>query len=95
MKKIICTVIALAMLLSAAAFAESASFKVGICNYVDDASLNQIVDNIQAQLAAIGEEQGVTFELYEVAAKKTHKVIVDGSGKVTIQIENEGEGNGG
>ncbi len=63
MKKIICTVIALAMLLSAAAFAESASFKVGICNYVDDASLNQIVDNIQAQLAAIGEEQGVTFEV--------------------------------
>lgn len=40
-------------------------------------------------------EQGVTFELYEVAAKKTHKVIVDGSGKVTIQIENEGEDNGG
>ena len=63
MKKIICTVIALAMLLSAAAFAESASFKVGICNYVDDASLNQIVDNIQAQLAAIGEEQGVTFDV--------------------------------
>ena len=23
-------------------------FKVGICNYVDDASLNQIVDNIQS-----------------------------------------------
>ena len=22
-------------------------FKIGICNYVDDASLNQIVDNIQ------------------------------------------------
>ena len=39
--------------------------------------------------------QAVTFDLYEVAAKKTHKVIVDGSGKVTIQIENEGEGNGG
>ena len=37
----------------------------------------------------------MTFELYEVAAKKTHKVIVDGSGKVTIQIENEGEDNGG
>ena len=25
-------------------------FKVGICNYVDDASLNQIVDNIQNRL---------------------------------------------
>ena len=31
------------------------SYKVGICNYVDDASLNQIVDNIKTQLAAIGQ----------------------------------------
>lgn len=38
-------------------------YKVGICNYVDDASLNQIVDNIQTQLAALGEEEGVTFEI--------------------------------
>ena len=37
-------------------------FKVGICNYVDDASLNQIVENIQNRLEEIGEEQGVTFE---------------------------------
>ena len=64
MKKIICTVIALAMLLSiTAAFAEGETYKVGICNYVDHASLNQIVDNLEAQLAAIGEEQGVTFEI--------------------------------
>lgn len=38
-------------------------FKVGICNYVDDASLNQIVDNIQTRLAELGEEKGVTFEV--------------------------------
>lgn len=38
-------------------------FKVGICNYVDDASLNQIVDNIQTRLAEIGEEKGVTFDV--------------------------------
>ena len=63
MKKIICAIIALAMLLSAAAFAEGATYKVGICNYVDDASLNQIVDNITARLEAIGQEQGVTFEI--------------------------------
>ena len=25
-------------------------FKIGICNYVDDASLNQIVDNIHNRL---------------------------------------------
>ena len=38
-------------------------YKVGICNYVDDASLNQIVENIQARLAEAGAEQGVTFEV--------------------------------
>ncbi len=63
MKKIICTIVALCMLLSMAAMAEGTAFKVGICNYVDDASLNQIVDNIQAQLEAIGAEKGVTFEI--------------------------------
>ena len=64
MKKIICTVIALAMLLSlTAAFAEGTTYKVGICKYVDHASLDQIVENIEAQLEAIGEEQGVTFEI--------------------------------
>lgn len=39
------------------------SYKVSICNYVDDASLNQIVDNIQAQLETLGTENGVTFEI--------------------------------
>lgn len=37
-------------------------YKVGIANYVDDASLNQIVANIEAELDAKGEELGVTFE---------------------------------
>ena len=64
MKKIICAVVALAMLLGlTAAFAEGATYKVGICNYVDDASLNQIVENIQNRLAEIGEEKGVAFEI--------------------------------
>ena len=39
------------------------TYKVGICNYVDDASLNQIVDNIKAQLAVIGQEKGVSFDI--------------------------------
>ena len=42
---------------------EGTVYKVGICNYVDDASLNQIVENIEAQLAAIGQEKGVTFDI--------------------------------
>ena len=45
---------------------EKKDFKVGICNYVDDASLNQIVENVRAGLEAAGKEKGVTFEiLYE------------------------------
>lgn len=41
----------------------TASYKVGICSYADDASLNQIVDSIESRLKAIGQEKGVTFEI--------------------------------
>lgn len=47
----------------AAESADGAAYTVGICNYVDDASLNQIIDNIQERLAELGEENGVTFEI--------------------------------
>ena len=63
MKKIIAVTLALMLALCACAAAETASYKVGICNYVDDASLNQIVDNIQARLSELADEQGVTFEI--------------------------------
>ena len=42
---------------------QKADYTVGICNYVDDASLNQIVENIENQLAAIGKEKGVTIDV--------------------------------
>ena len=38
-------------------------YVIGICNYVDDASLNQIVDNIRSRLTEIGEERGVSFQI--------------------------------
>lgn len=64
-KLVVCASVSViaAMMLTSHVFAEDAKteFTVGICNYVDDASLNQIVDNIQARLDEIGEEQGVTF----------------------------------
>lgn len=41
----------------------SASYTIGICNYVDDASLNQIVENINARLAEIESEQGITINV--------------------------------
>ena len=43
--------------------AAKTSFKVGICNYVDDASLNQIVENVRGRLTEIEQEKGVTFEV--------------------------------
>ena len=45
----------------AAATEASTEYVVGICNYVDDASLNQICDNIQNRLNEIGTEKGVKF----------------------------------
>ena len=44
-----------------AASATSKTYTVGICNYVDDASLNQITENIEKEMDAKGEELGVTF----------------------------------
>ena len=66
MKKMIAFVLSLIMTLSlfSAAFAgEKTAFKIGICNLVDDPSLNQINENIQSQLQAIAEEKGVSFEV--------------------------------
>lgn len=40
-----------------------ASYTIGICNYVDDASLNQIIENINARLAEIESEQGITINV--------------------------------
>lgn len=55
--------VALVLSLAACGGKKGADYKIGICNYVDDASLNQIVENIQAQLKAIGEERSVTFDI--------------------------------
>ena len=41
----------------------SKTYKIGICNYVDDASLNQIYENIEAQLKVIEQEKGVKFNI--------------------------------
>ncbi len=38
-------------------------YHIGICNYVDDASLNQINENIQARLNEISAELGVGFTI--------------------------------
>ena len=73
-KRIMAALLAAAMTMSLAACGQSSSsasgeaaadevvYKVGIANYVDDASLNQIVENIEAELDEKGAELGVTFD---------------------------------
>ena len=76
MKKFMAFLLAVVMLLSLAACGSAGTtttasttsndgptYKIGICNYVDDASLNQIVDSIETRLAEIGVEQGVNFDI--------------------------------
>ena len=77
MKKLTSILLTLVLILSLAAcgsagLAEESSlpldpatvvYTVGICNYVDDASLNQIVENIEARLTQLGEENSVVFDI--------------------------------
>lgn len=42
-------------------FAEETQYKVGIVKFMDHASLNQIEENIEAQLDKLAEENGVTY----------------------------------
>ena len=67
MKKLLTILLALTLILALAvpalAAEEGAVYKIGICNYVDHASLNQIVESIETRLEAVGEERGVTFEI--------------------------------
>ena len=68
MKKALALVLSLMMVFSMVSLASAeakTSFKVGICNFVDDASLNQIIQNIRQRLEEISQEKGVTFEIAE------------------------------
>lgn len=68
MKKIIALVLSLILVLSLTSLSlaeEKTSFKVGICNFVEDASLNQIIANIRSQLKQAEADKGVTFEILE------------------------------
>lgn len=67
------------------------SYTVGICNYVDDASLNQIIANIKAQLGTIEKEKNVKIEVIEkncnLDANVLNQIIADFiSRKVDLMI---------
>ena len=81
MKKCLALALALIMTLcfcSASLAEEKTAFKIGICNFVDDASLNQIIANIRAQLAVIEAEKGVTGYMVEKQLKETLGFSPDG-----------------
>ena len=68
MKKFIslalCAVLILATLTACGTASKTkSSYTIGLCNYANDASLNQIAESIQTQLTAIGKEKGVTFDV--------------------------------
>ena len=68
MKKILAIVLSLVLACSLASLALAegkTAYKIGICNFVDDASLNQIIENIRARLGEISAERNVTFEIAE------------------------------
>ena len=55
---------------SAAASEAGQTFKVGIVNYVDHASLNQIVASVEERLDEVGKEKGVTFEIGRASCRE-------------------------
>ena len=68
MKKAMALVLSLIMVFSMVSLAsaeDAKTYTIGICNLVDDASLNQIIQNIRERLAEISEEKGVQFEILE------------------------------
>ena len=68
MKKLTALALTVIMLLTASSFALAegkTSFKIGICNFVDDASLNQIIASLRQRLSEAQAEKGVTFEILE------------------------------
>ena len=70
MKKLLSIFIIIALLLSAGCQpaddtpeTDTSVYNIGICNYVDDASLNQITANIESQLKVLAVKNGVTFNV--------------------------------
>ncbi len=80
MKKIMMMLMMLAAVLSCVCAlgtkeSDSSSVRVGICNYVDDASLNQICENIVSRLEEIGREKGVAVEILEENCNADQSVL--------------------
>ena len=63
MKKILALTLDLVLLTASGLALAEDTFRIGICNYVDDASLNQIIENIVEGLKEIEKERNVTIRV--------------------------------
>lgn len=69
MRKIFAIVLTIATVLCLSACSkqekneQGKTYKIGICNYVDDASLNQIVESIESRLAEVEQGLDVHFDI--------------------------------
>lgn len=88
MKKTVSLLLAIVFVISLVACTDQSEssegeydYKIGICNYVDDASLNQIADSIKQRLEEIEDENSIEFEiLYEncnADASVMNQIIAD------------------
>ncbi len=53
----------------------TATYKVGICNYVDHPSLNQIVETVKSELETLGTNNNVKFDIIEENANSDADVM--------------------
>lgn len=81
MKKIIALILAVMLIASLAACggssnstkstadnapkADAPTYKIGICNYVDHPSLNQIVETFESEIEALGDTNNINFEVLD------------------------------
>ncbi|MBQ9679234.1 MAG: ABC transporter substrate-binding protein [Ruminococcus sp.] len=88
MKKILAVLLAIMLVASLAACggsgtstatkdsaAVSATYTIGICNYVDHPSLNQIVESVKTELEILGEDNNVEFKILEENANADADVM--------------------
>ena len=88
MKKLVCLI--LALVIATLAFASCGTtqdkdtigdtssktvYTVGICNFVDDASLNQIIANIRSELDALGKQAHVAYKIKESNCNTDSQVL--------------------
>ncbi len=92
MKKTLCLVLALVLTLTTVLCScgekKSDVIKVGICNYVDDASLNQIAENIKAELNLQAEKNAKGIEIiYKNANADASLMSTIISGFITDKVD--------